>query len=194
MMYVGEFLSSKTLNTLNRLLVSLAAIVALAAAGLGVSAFLERTKVSSMKEEITNKSKAIVEAQTQAKLEKEKPAAEKLPSGLAAVSAFQTKLNRLTASHGCSLTQFQASDQMNPYISTFQAAAQAAGTWTQVEVKMNLMGGTGAVIGTLKDLDTMGIPYEFTSLEMSRTQASDMGEATVSANVSLRVLTIPGGA
>ena len=52
----------------------------------------------------------------------------------------------------------------------------------------------GDYTGALKDIDTMGIPYEFTSVEMTRVQASATGEATVSANVSLRVLTIPGGA
>jgi hypothetical protein len=83
---------------------------------------------------------------------------------------------------------------MNPFISTFSTGAQSNGNWTQVEVKMNLVGPTRAVVSTLEGMADTGIPYEFTSLEMSRTQASPTGEATVSANVSIRVLTVPGGA
>jgi hypothetical protein len=194
MMYIGEYLNSKFLANLSKAMIVIAIIFGLAVGALGVGALLERGKISSMKDEIAMKSKQIVDAQEQAKKDKDKPQTEKLPTGLAAVGAFQTKLNKLAVGNTCAVTQFQASDQMNPFISTFATGAAASGSWTQVEVKMNLQGTTRAVIGTLRDLDTLGIPYEFTSLELSRTQASATGEATISANVSLRVLTIPGGA
>lgn len=194
MTYIGEYLNTKLLGNLNRAMIALAALFAVAVATLGVLAFAERGKVASMKEEIANKSKAIVDFQAAAKEEKGKPATEKIPKGLAAIGLFQTKLNRLAAQKGCALAQFQASDQMNPFISTFSTTAPAAGNWTQVEVKMNLVGTTRSVVETLKDLSSLNIPYEFTSVEMSRTQASANGEATVNANISLRVLTIPGGA
>jgi hypothetical protein len=194
MMYLGEFLSQRLLTNLNRAMMAIAAMIALALIVLGGTTLLEQGKIASMKEEISVKSKAIADAQEAAKLEASKPAAEKIPTGLAAIGAFQTRVNKLASGHGCSVTQFQASDQMNPFISTFGTGEQANGAWTQVEVKMTLLGTTRSVIETLSNLATNGIPFEFTSLEMSRTQASPTGEATVSANVSLRVLTVPGGA
>jgi hypothetical protein len=194
MMYIGEFLNNRFLANLNRAMLGVAAIMGVALIGLGATAFMEQSKIASMKEEISIKSKAIADAQAAAKAEAEKPAKEKIPTGLAAIGAFQTRVNRLAGDHGCSVTQFQASDQMNPFISTFGTGEQSNGAWTQVEVKLNLLGTTRAVIDTLNGLAGNGIPFEFTSVEMSRTQASPTGEATVTANVSLRVLTIPGGA
>ncbi|HWA81935.1 MAG TPA: hypothetical protein VG820_00775 [Fimbriimonadaceae bacterium] len=193
MMYIGEFFNSRFLTSMNKALIVMAAVFGLGIGALGVAAMLQGSNVNSMKQEIESKSKAIVAAQEAAKIEKAKPAADKVPNGLAAVSAFQTRLNKLVADNKCSLAQFQASDQMNPFVSTFSSTS-VNGPWTQVEVKMNLQGSTQAVVETLKDLDQIGIPYEFTSVEMSRMQASATGEATVGANVSLRVLTIPGGA
>jgi hypothetical protein len=191
--YIGDLVSDRTLGTLNRVVAVSAGLLALTITVIGVSGLLASNQIASMKEETAIKSKAVLASQEQAKIENSKPASERAPSGLGAVGAFQTKLNRLTAAHGCSLAQFQASDQMTPYISSFSSSAVASGNWMQVDVKLNLMGGTSSVIGALKDLNTIGIPYEFTSLEMNRVRASDMGEASVSANVSLRVLTIPGG-
>jgi len=193
-MYIGEWLNAKFLSHLNKALIVVLALFGLAVAALGIGAILERSKISSMKEEIATKSKAIVDAQDAVKKAKQRPVAEKVPTGLAAVGAFQTRLNKLVTENKCSLTQFQASDQMNPFISTFSSTGQTAGSWMQVEVKMNLQGTTQSVMQTLRGMDGLGIPYEFTSLEMSRSQASATGEATVGANVSLRVLTIPGGA
>lgn len=194
MMYFGEFLNSKFLGTLNKALVVMLVLFGLTVGALGISAMLERNRIGSMKDEIAAKSKSIVELQEQAKLDKQKPTAEKVPSGLAAVGAFQTKLNKLAADNHASVTQFQASDTMNPFVSTFSTTAPGMGTWTQVELKINLQGTTAAVISTLKQMDTVNIPYEFTSVELSRIQAAPTGEATVSANVTMRVLTIPGGA
>lgn len=194
MIYIGEHLNSRSLAGLNKALIGTAALFGLAVAALGIGAMMRGGEITSMKDEIAAKSKAITDAQEAAKLEKQKPASEKLPAGLGAISAFQTRINKLVADNKCALTQFQASDQMTPFVSTFSATAVNGGPWTQVEVKMNLQGTTQGVVETLKDLDQIGIPYEFTSVEMSRTQASAKGEATVSANVSLRVLTIPGGA
>jgi len=192
-MYFGEFLNSKLLGKLNKGLLVLAILFGLAAAGLGVGAVLESSKVHSMKEEIASKSKAIVDAQEAQKEEKAKPVGDKLPMGTAMVGLFQTRLNKLVSDNSCTLSQFQASDQMAPFVSTF-TATPSTGSFGQVDVKMVLLGPTRAVIQTLKDIDTLGIPYEFTSVEMSRTQVSTAGEATVSANVSLRVLVISGGA
>jgi hypothetical protein len=194
MMYLGEFLNSKFLASLNKTLVVMAVLFGLTVGALGIGAILERGRIGSMKDEIAAKSKAIVDVQEQAKIAKQKPAGERLPVGLAAVGAFQTKLNKIAADAHCAVTQFQASDTMNPFISTFSATAPPASVWTQVEVKINLQGTTPAIIGALKELHSTHIPYEFTSLELSRTQASATGEATVSANISMRVLTIPGGA
>lgn len=194
MMYVGELINTRSLGNINRAFLVVGGLVVLGLGALGVSGLLESRKIASMKEEITVKSKAIADAQISAKEEAAKPATEKIPSGLAAIGLFQTKLNTLASTNQCAITQFNASDQMNPFISTFTTGTQANGNWTQVEVKMNLVGPTRSVINTLKGLADTGIPYEFTSLEMSRTQASPTGEATVSANVSIRVLTVPGGA
>ena len=165
MMYIGEFLNSKLLAKLNKGLVVLAVLFGLAAGGLGVGAFMESTKVHEMKDEIASKSKAIVDAQNAATDAKNKPAVDKLPTGVAIVGLFQTRLNKLISDNKCTLSQFQASDQMNPFVSTFSASGTQPGSWGQVEVKLNIQGTTMAVIETLKDLDSIGIPYEFTSLE-----------------------------
>lgn len=194
MMYIGELFNTRVLGNLNRALLGVAGLFGLLLLGLGAMTFFDQSKIASMKEEISVKSKAIVDAQEAAKAEAAKPPSEKIPTGLAAIGVFQTRVNKLASSHGCSVTQFQASDQMTPFISTFSTGEQSNGAWTQVEVKLNLLGTTRSVIETMNSLAETGIPFEFTSLEMSRTQASPSGEATVSANVSLRVLTIPGGA
>ncbi|MFI5385432.1 MAG: hypothetical protein ACHQ50_04850 [Fimbriimonadales bacterium] len=193
MMYVGEHLNARFVAGLHKAVILLGGLFVLAVAVLGIGGFLESSRIRSMKDEISAKAKSIEDAQAAAKNAKQKPTVEKLPNGLAAVSAFQTRLNKLAGTNGCAITQFQASDQMNPFISTFSAAGQAGGAWTQVEVKVNLSGSTQGVVQTLRDLDQTGIPYEFTSLEMSRAQASSSGVATVGAAVSLRVLTLPGG-
>lgn len=193
MIYLGEFLNSKFLASTNKAMATIAVLLGLATGGLGIATLVERSKIGSMKAEITSKSKAVVEAQEAVKVAKSQPAVEKVPVGLHAIGVFQSRVNKLSIDNKCQLTQFQASDQMNPFISTF-TNTQPVGGWTQVEVKMNLQGTTHAVIQTLRDFDKLNIPYEFTSLEISRVLASPTGEATITANVSLRVITIPGGA
>jgi hypothetical protein len=192
-MYIGEALNSKTLAGLTKALLVVGALFALTIGALGISAFMEHAKVGSMKQEIATKQKAIVEAQEAAKTTANEPKHEAVPKGLNAVNAFQGRLNKLAKDNGASITQFNGSDQMNPFVSTFSSGAQAGSSWVQVDVKFNLQGTAKTVLDSLSNLDKIGIPYEFTSLEISRLTVSATGQATISANVSVRVLTIPGG-
>lgn len=192
MMYIGELLNPRSLRSLRRALIGVAAVFAISAAVAGASVLMANRKITAMKAEIASKQDAITDAKASAKEAQANPQTQ-VPRGLAAVDAFQSRLNKIAHEEGATVTEFNGSDQMNPFISAFATDAPQDGTWAQVEVRVNLQGTTQAVVNTLKNLDRSGLAYEFTSLEMSRAQASATGEATVTANVGLRVLTLPGG-
>lgn len=193
MIYVGECLNPKCQEHLRKAVIALGALFTIAMAILGLGGLAESLKIAGMKDEIAEKSKIIADAQAAAHLANAKPAV-KIPIGLAAAGAFQDRFNKLASGNGCAITQYQASDQMNPYVSTFSNAGAGQGPWGQIDVKVNLAGPTQAVVQTLRNLGGLGIPYEFTSLEMSRAQVSPSGAATINAALSLRVLTLGGGA
>jgi hypothetical protein len=192
MNYLGEHLSPKLLQQVNKTLMILGGVFGLAVAALAVTTYLNSCALTDSKEQIVRTKEAIRTAEEQR--DQGTKTRSTVPRGLAAIGDFQNRLTKIARTRGCSIAQFQASDQTNPYISTFTVGAQANGNWVQVEAKMNLQGTTSAVVGTLQDMPDIGIPFEFSSVEMSRTQASPTGEATVTANVSIRVLTVAGGA
>jgi len=134
----------------------------------------------------------IVDAQNATKQSKQKPAADHVPLGNAAVGAFQMRLTKLAGRQQMRLDPVPGFGPDDTFHLDLCGGAQASGTWVQVEVKINLQGTTRAVMDTLRNLDKVGIPYEFTSLDMSRTTASASGEATVTANVSLESAYDPG--
>lgn len=189
----GEKLSPKLLSQVKRTFAVTCTIFGLSVAGFAISTFMKAGHVSSMKQEIESKVKQIAQAEKNKEEQKALPVND-VPKGLGAIGAFQTRITQLARTKSCAIAQFQASDQSTPYISTFASGAQVNGSWMQVEVKMNLQGSTQAVIGTLKDMSTLNIPFEFTSVEMSRTQVTPTGDATITANVSIRVLITAGGA
>lgn len=192
MTYIGEFLNPRSLRALRRALVVFAVVFAMVVAVAAGSVLIAKGKVAAMKSEIATKQDAITEAKASLKQAEANPQTQ-VPRGLAAVDAFQSRLNKIAHEQGATVTEFNGSDQMNPFITAFATDAPQDGTWAQVEVRVNLQGTTLAVVNTLKNLDRTGLAYEFTSLEMSRAQASTTGEATVTASVGLRVLTLPGG-
>jgi hypothetical protein len=64
----------------------------------------------------------------------------------------------------------------------------------QVEVQFSVRGKLVDVVNTVRSFSEQQVPFEYNSVDFNRVEVTRNGTATVSAKISLRVLTrVPGG-
>lgn len=108
-------------------------------------------------------------------------------SGMNAVTAIQARLTREARARDCSVVEFRASTEAVPYLTRFAKDTDAKG-WNQVEAQATLRGTPRGVAATLQAASDMEVPFEFNSIELSRDEVNDAGDALVAAKISFRVL------
>ena len=184
---------ARTQNARGRLLVSLrqgvivcAAVYLMVSGGLAVEIVLKNSQASGLEHEVLvarqqvrNTSSEIMRANALKDLN--------APTDLSAVASLQSAVDKAAGAHGCTVTEFRASSEVSPYLTRF-AKTTSVGGWGQVETQLSLSGSPQSVTATLADIATQNIPFEFDSLEISRDQVDDAGDATVVAHATLRVL------
>lgn len=111
----------------------------------------------------------------------------KAPSDLSGVANLQSTIEKLAVDRHCSVAEFRASAETLPYLTRF-AKTTSVGGWSQVQAQMSLAGTVNQVMGTLAGLIDSEIPFEFDSMEITRDKVDEVGDATVIAHVTLRVL------
>jgi hypothetical protein len=109
------------------------------------------------------------------------------PTDLSAVARLQSSVERSAVTHECTVVEFRASSEIAPYLTRFAKTTNAAG-WAQVETQMSVSGKPHDVMEMLMDLTTAEVPFEYDSLEITRDQTNSVGDATVIAHVTFRVL------
>ena len=191
MIYLGELVNPRFSAMLGRTLLGLGAVCAMTLTYLGVESIAERGRAGSLEAAIQTRARKIARTYLT-------NGAGGVPSGKVAAKAgaineFQFLVSKLAAANGCQIARFQASDRIVPFVSAF-SHPPAKTPWGQIEVTLNLSGTTPAVTDTLRGLNRLHVPFEFSSLDLSRAQASAAGRATISANVTLHLITMPGGA
>lgn len=184
MILSSEFLSKRLVAVLNQALLVGGLMLGLVVGGLGTSLLIQRSRLEPIKQSIDARASSFGLPKRLAD-----KSDESIPTGLTAVNLFQTRLSRVAESNGCSVEHFIASDQLGRFVSAYAPATQAQSSLGQIDIKLQLKGSTSTVIQTLKDFHSLGLPYEFNSVELTRTQASPKGVATIRADVSLRLLT-----
>jgi hypothetical protein len=110
------------------------------------------------------------------------------PTGLEAVSAFQSALQSTAKEMGCRVSEFASTTDLLPFITQFSTDLTYDG-WGQVEVKLSLEGSAMSVMNTLNAIADIEIPFEFSGIDFTRTNIDRSGLATVTAHIELRVLT-----
>jgi hypothetical protein len=109
------------------------------------------------------------------------------PTDLSAVAKFQSDVERMAGARHCSVVEFRASSDVLPYLTRFAKTTNVSG-WGQVTAQVSLSGSAKNVSATLVDLIDSHIPFEFDSMEITRSKTNELGEATVIGHATLRVL------
>ena len=174
-------------KTLTRVQVAIVLTVALAAAWWGIrfaifttSAKLSSAATTSNISALTNARKTVAEAKTVRNLDN--------ASGLQAVVAFQTALDKEATARQVEVGDFQSTSELAPYLSKFSKLTEKS-EWLQVAVRISLNGSMQDIFATLAAMGKNDIPFEFDVLDITRGEVTDPGHTVVMAKIELRVLT-----
>lgn len=177
-------------QTLQRLLRPAAALYLVLALALGGRVFLLNRSVASDAAAAKRDSAATFQLRKQLDAAT-RPDASSTKGNNGAVAALQSLVEKRADAKGCSVTEFQASSETQPYLSRF-AQDTPQGPWMQVEVLFSVKGRLPDVYGALTGLSEQGVPFEPSSLELVRDGVSSKGAVTVVAKVQGRVLSRGG--
>lgn len=100
---------------------------------------------------------------------------------------FRAALQRIAKFHRCSVIEFQAAPEVQPFITRFANDTNVQG-WSQVDVMVSIRGSVRDAVATLADLASNDVPFELSSIEITRDAVSPNGDATVIVRTQLRVL------
>ncbi len=106
-----------------------------------------------------------------------------------AIVKVQTALERNARAAKCEISEFQASPDRAPYLSSFTLETNHA-DWEQVQVHVTLSGSVSAVFTTVEGLRKCGVPIEPDSIELARKSFDEHKKhSVVTLRLSFRVLT-----
>ena len=144
------------------------------------SAKLSTTGTKSNISALTNARKTVAEAKKVRNLDN--------ASGLQAVVAFQTALDKEATTRNVEIGDFQPTSELAPYLSKFSKLTEKS-EWLQVAVRMSLNGSLQDIFATLAAMGRSDIPFEFDVLDITRGEVLDAAHTGVQAKVELRILT-----
>ena len=129
---------------------------------------------------------AIKEASgTVAKAEAVKPSGN--AAGITAGNGFQRALVDAAAANNCSVREVSLAADLQPFLTRYQTDTPKS-DFMQASFRAVISGSPQAVVSTLQALTKGTIPFEFDSVQFSRTSVDKFG-STVDASIELRVLT-----
>lgn len=108
-----------------------------------------------------------------------------------AVVKVQTALERNARATNCQITEFQASPDRTPYLSSFTLETNHP-DWEQVQVHVTLTGTVSGAFATVEGLRKSGVPIEPDSIELARQKFDEHRHSVVTLRLSFRVLTRMG--
>jgi hypothetical protein len=185
-------LKQDAVQLLKRVLIGLSVGSALFAAWLGISTYM----LSKRRAEALESTKAHQASLSELRSVVSRAGARKadaIPEGFAAVSAFQAGIESCAETRSCTITEFQAGAEIMPFLTRFKKDTPAS-EWGQVEVQFSVRGKLVDVVNTVRSFSEQQVPFEYNSVDFNRVEVTRNGTATVSAKISLRVLTrVPGG-
>lgn len=171
---------------LGRAFVTIAAAGALLLGGMGVRYGMLLSQYSQGTQSALETRAAIKEAEAAvAKAEAIKPSEN--TAGMTTATAFQRTLMESALLHKCSVREVTLSADLQPYLSTYLEKTPENG-FMQAGFSAVLSGSPQGVTSTLQDLARGSIPFEFNSIQFTRTSVTDTG-SVVDCGIELRILT-----
>jgi hypothetical protein len=122
-----------------------------------------------------------------------KPESKKSSRNNGVAAALQSFIEARSEAQGCSVSEFQASSETQPYLSLFLKDTPP-GPWLQAEVIFSIKGRLPDVFRAVTSLSEQVVPFEPSSVELARDGVATDGATTVVARVQGRVLSRGGEA
>ncbi len=191
----ANLITPKTSRILDRSLVGSLAAFLLLCAYWGGAGFIKNRHATDHQVQITNTQSQINDVRKMLVQVAQLPITiRRSPIGLKAVADFQAAAEEAANKRDCVVTEFQAASTPSPFLSRFEKTPKP-NDWSQLDVRMNLIGRTHDIIATLRAVKDFGIPFEFGSIDLTRKNVGSNGLATIDAKLEIRVLmkaAIPG--
>ncbi len=108
--------------------------------------------------------------------------------GLKAVGQVQEFIEKSAENANCELSEFQAGSDILPYLSRFSRDTAQKG-WGQIDATATLKGTLPQIVAMLQSFSGQKNPVELDSIELTRTVVDKSGTSTLTAKLSIRVLT-----
>lgn len=177
---------ARLLTSLRQGVVAFSAVYLLIAGVLGLQIVVRNGRASESEHQVLVAQQQV--ANTKAEIDKAKSLAlVSEPSDLSALGRLQVALDSLAKEQNCTVSEFRASSEILPYLTRFAKTTSVSG-WGQVEIQVDLAGKIQNVIATLSGLLKKDVPFEFDSLKITRDKIDSVGDATVVAHATMRVL------
>lgn len=177
---------ARLLTSLRQGVVAFSAVYLVIAGVLGLQIVVRNGRASESEHQVAVAQQQV--ANTKAEIDKAKSLAlVSEPSDLSALGRLQVALDSLAKEQNCTVSEFRASSEILPYLTRFAKTTSVSG-WGQVEIQVDLAGKIQNVIATLSGLLKKDVPFEFDSLKITRDKIDSVGDATVVAHATMRVL------
>ena len=171
---------------LGRAFIAIAALSGAVMAMLGVRFGMVRAQNSQALEATTLARSAIKDARATV-LKAEAVAPSGNSPGISTANRFQRALMESARVHGCSVREVTLSADLTAYTSRYQSETPKS-EFMQGGFHAVLTGAPQGVVSTLEDLAEGAIPFEFDSIQFTRTSVGQ-GGTMIDAVIDLRVLT-----
>lgn len=176
----------RTLTTLSRLIIALAALCGVCVALCLGRSYWAFTQIKQA--EVQSKSAAAslqeVDAEIARAMRLKRPST---PAPKQACTDFQSAVQAAAHQAGAVVRDFETSPDVQVYLSKYTNDNPPDG-WNQVNVNFSITGGITSVFETLGSVRKTDIPFEIDGMEITRSFADDAGAAIVRAQVQARVL------
>ena len=182
---------ANTLKVLNRVLTGLVVVSCVLAIWWSGSTIMLRAEQNSLRDQITADKNALAES-TRAVLDaksRTKPLSKDTGN---VVARFQVLIEQAAIRNGCTVEEYVVTGEPAPYISRY-TNGQAAG-WLQVDVRTSISGSTSGIMQALKSMAEAEVLYEYASLDLQRLNNDSAGNATLTAQLDLKLLQKQEGA
>lgn len=108
-------------------------------------------------------------------------------AGTDAVAAYSQALDDAALEQECTVVEFVASSEPQPFLSRFTDDASDMGCH-QIEARFSLRGSLFGIVRTLQQVAAEGVPFEFDSAEFVVDVAGADTSPVVLANIKVRVM------
>lgn len=162
------------------------ALAGLSVIVIGFLAFRTQAAWNDAAHTLDSTRKAIAEAETLVRQAATTPTTSRTETTESA-TRLRAALQRIAKLHQCSVIEFQAAPEVQPFVTRFANDTNVQG-WNQVDVMLSIRGAVRDAVATLVDLASNDVPFELSTVEITRDAVDRNGDATVIVRTQLRVL------